>query len=443
MQELVISRVAKPKLTDQQKMAGIRALGDEIDWAWAFPLPYRVLNTPNIGLPMPKAPSKNSEFFDYLSYWATLQHLLTYSLGWSRHDVGLKWWMDAGCPTNDLRFALLDQVWHKDDNLWKYLVWAESNPSHSPQVDWLPRVDTERNLDAPVDEILLEREILDSGFSAANSPFGMHLESGGHLDYGFFPEYSASIYKKPDSIGEAVYVADRVEGWYFGLNQLAEKLGSSNRTSWHVDVYVKEYGYMGVYRKSTVTGRWFTGPHSLHMVGNPKPESGWVVAKQNNETPKLGDTIEIAVALSEEQRRTRAREEFTKLFQVLLKSTDYWTFEMDRPDAPTPPYIQGIQEATGWTTEVGSNAYIDPPLSADQLTQLTFLGYGQPEPPELPNFWIFDEDAEVASERMARVVMDVFNFELEESIRLKTSDDNVNEYLQNHFLVEFNKLRAL
>lgn len=43
MKNLVISRVAKPKLTEAQTKSTRRALRDEIYWAWAFPLPYGVL----------------------------------------------------------------------------------------------------------------------------------------------------------------------------------------------------------------------------------------------------------------------------------------------------------------------------------------------------------------------------------------------------------------
>lgn len=37
--------------------------------------------------------------------------------------------------------------------------------------------------------------------------------------------------------------------------------------SWHVDVYDKGAGHIGLFRRSRVTGRWFQGKHSVHMQG--------------------------------------------------------------------------------------------------------------------------------------------------------------------------------
>jgi hypothetical protein len=40
-----------------------------------------------------------------------------------------------------------------------------------------------------------------------------------------------------------------------------------DQRSWHVDVFDKRVGWLGTYRRSRVTGRWFAGSHSVHMVG--------------------------------------------------------------------------------------------------------------------------------------------------------------------------------
>lgn len=268
MHKIAVSRISKPKGIDDEVFEVMRTLGDEINWAWAFPLPYRVLTAPSIGLPMPKAPSKNSVVDEYFSYWATLQHFLTYSLGWSRHDVGLQRWFDIGCPTDDPRLALLDEVWNKDENLLKYLVWSSLRTSHTPFCSWLPPHDTEPFIPVDTDLNQMETELIEQGFSSANSPIGMHLESGDHIDWGFREDYSASIYLKDNAVGEAVYISEQVEGWYYGLDQLVQRLGDSGRTSWHVDVYVKQYGFMGEFKKSSVTKRWFTGRHKYHLWGN-------------------------------------------------------------------------------------------------------------------------------------------------------------------------------
>lgn len=39
--------------------------------------------------------------------------------------------------------------------------------------------------------------------------------------------------------------------------------------SWHVEVFDRETGWLGLFRQSRVTVLWFQGRHSLHAAGNP------------------------------------------------------------------------------------------------------------------------------------------------------------------------------
>jgi hypothetical protein len=36
---------------------------------------------------------------------------------------------------------------------------------------------------------------------------------------------------------------------------------------WHVDVFDRRVGWLGTYRQSRVSHRWFAGKHSVHMAG--------------------------------------------------------------------------------------------------------------------------------------------------------------------------------
>lgn len=58
----------------------------------------------------------------------------------------------------------------------------------------------------------------------------------------------------------------RSDPFYSGTNAL--HLGHSDfGFNTDVDVFDKRVGWLGTYRQSRVTGRWFAGTHSLHMVG--------------------------------------------------------------------------------------------------------------------------------------------------------------------------------
>ncbi|MDR6685757.1 hypothetical protein J2Y41_001312 [Arthrobacter sp. 1088] len=58
-------------------------------------------------------------------------------------------------------------------------------------------------------------------------------------------------------------------GWYEALTRAAVGLPErADGRSWRVDVTTEDVGFIGRFRMSRVTGRWFSGKHSSHMLGN-------------------------------------------------------------------------------------------------------------------------------------------------------------------------------
>ncbi|MEV4952473.1 hypothetical protein [Paenarthrobacter nitroguajacolicus] len=58
-------------------------------------------------------------------------------------------------------------------------------------------------------------------------------------------------------------------GWYEALTRAAVDLPErTDGRSWRVDVTTEDVGFIGRFRMSRVTGRWFSGKHSSHMLGN-------------------------------------------------------------------------------------------------------------------------------------------------------------------------------
>lgn len=213
-----------------------------------------------------------------LAYYTALQSFLTYSFGWSRHDKGLLWWYGEGWPTEDRRLAFMKDIWFFDDTLTGYLAWcARMDPERavSPLRRWLKQPDL-GPLTIPETWASKFREALSDGvWTGGTDP--MHLGGGWHgttasalpedgLDR---PLANARLADVDGESRSATFIADGIHGWYAKLAQLGEALPSlADNRSWRVEVYVRPIGFLGTYRRSRVTGLWFSGQHRYHIVGN-------------------------------------------------------------------------------------------------------------------------------------------------------------------------------
>jgi hypothetical protein len=63
-----------------------------------------------------------------------------------------------------------------------------------------------------------------------------------------------------------VVIADTYNGWYSELWRLGADRTKDGR-SIRADVIVKPIGWLGEYRRSTVTGSYFRGHHRYHVMG--------------------------------------------------------------------------------------------------------------------------------------------------------------------------------
>jgi hypothetical protein len=72
-----------------------------------------------------------------------------------------------------------------------------------------------------------------------------------------------------ESSQEAHLLLDGFGGWYESLMVHGERLRLlSKGQSWKIHVTVKQLGYLGRFRRSTVTGLWYQSRHRTHMLGN-------------------------------------------------------------------------------------------------------------------------------------------------------------------------------
>ncbi|MHC5796478.1 hypothetical protein ACVXZ4_09990 [Lacisediminihabitans sp. FW035] len=229
-------------------------------------------------MPIPAVPASGITGPDSLGYWSALQWLLTYTLGWKSHGRGLRNWYDAGKPTDDLRLALVSEVWDRDGLLDQYLAWAhtDSAAEASRPLDWIADVvSADAGVIGPRWSVWL-REIEARAKRASGSsyyqPHEQHLEEGMHVGGGIdhsntsVVDATLSVVSRPLKL--AVLTVPSMIGWYSTLNRMAAQLPPIGAQSWHVEVYTKTTGYLGSYRRSRQTGLWFTGKHRFHQMGS-------------------------------------------------------------------------------------------------------------------------------------------------------------------------------
>lgn len=228
-----------------------------------------------------EAPNWTRRHAQSLAYFASLQSFLTYSFGWTRHDKGLLWWLEHDRPTEDSRLALIDATWFHDGTLTGYAAWfakrAASEPSGVIELlqRWLISPDlrplqlSERWARRFGDALKREE------WAGGSDP--LHLWGGYHIAApvqspglnGRARPSRARLVGADATTGSAIFISEVVEGWYAELAELGARLPPlPGNASWRIEVFVKPFGFLGSYRRSRLTGLWFTGRHRYHSIGN-------------------------------------------------------------------------------------------------------------------------------------------------------------------------------
>ncbi|MDQ6613318.1 MAG: hypothetical protein M3083_00745 [Actinomycetota bacterium] len=221
---------------------------------------------------MPAPPKPGDPHYIAIGYWAALLHMLVFSLGWARPDRGLRWWYDAGKPTDDERLRLLRDVWDADGRLDWFAAWLWSG--RMIETERFAQVTAYRDDGGrvDVDRVWLERQRDDADATAVYAPFSaggwdpLHLSM--HWDTPLAePDGDAFLLRSDTAKRRAILMADTMVGWYRALAVQGADLPALPGRSWHVDVVVRPVGLLGTYRLSRVSGLWFAGPHRFHVHG--------------------------------------------------------------------------------------------------------------------------------------------------------------------------------
>ncbi|WDH78801.1 hypothetical protein PTQ19_15030 [Microbacterium esteraromaticum] len=263
--------------------------GVDDPWLWGLGMPYLCLSAVDGPRVMPASPESIPDGYENwdrrhrqaLAYYTALQSFLTYSFGWVRHDKGLAWCYENAWPEDDPRLNLIRGTWLSDETLLGYLAWVlermdvSPNDALTPLRPWALRPDlTPISLSSGLASAL-SRTPRDRVWTGGADP--MHLWGGYHAGAPSGPRVFGNDCASPSSrlLGvdrqrrTATLVAEHLDGWYASLADLGSRLPDlADGSSWRVDVFVKSIGFLGTYRRSWVTGLWFSGRHRFHAIGN-------------------------------------------------------------------------------------------------------------------------------------------------------------------------------
>lgn len=248
------------------------ATGGQLEWSFATPWVFKALASPLTHEPILTAPQPGASEVA-LAYWSALLNLLIYSFGWARPDRGLRWWYDAGKPTDDPRLQLISQVWEADGQLDWFAAWLWTTPSifESELLSELTGYHDDGS-PVPVDEVWIETTRAVAAASGVTAPIGdggwdeLHLSQHSSGPLG---ECSCEprLLRSSRTERRATLMLDSMIGWYRAVAVHGALLPELEQKSWRLDVVVRPVGHLGTYRRSRTTGLWFSGHHRHHLHG--------------------------------------------------------------------------------------------------------------------------------------------------------------------------------
>lgn len=252
----------------------LRAHGDELNWAALIPSAWAALADPDGVHLWPEFPPAG----EFAAAWFTpAMHLLTYAAGWPRLDLGASWWHGAGYPVEEPVLAVVDDMLgDRRDELMAWLL-TSMTPGDLPSEiaaatgTALPTA-TRPNLDTAW-LTAVEQNL--RAYSAYVPGDGDPLHLSHHTMapiHGQNDDVRVTWLPGPRTNRRGILIVDGYAGWYRTLAHLGSSLPAvPGDRSWRVDVICTPLGHLGTYRRSRLTGRWFSTRHRVHQAGWAEP----------------------------------------------------------------------------------------------------------------------------------------------------------------------------
>lgn len=238
-------------------------------WCLHLPLLHRIIADPAQQESFPVL-SEDCKLSEACTYWETLYYLFTALLGWQRLNKGLDWLYTVDRnDNNEPLLRLVRALWNGNGQLDYFAAWSWTEVYCSTPDDISPTVISTR---ASYGDENWWRRFKRKGRCYAHDPFyggtdPLHLL--GHSEFGREVAVSGSpaLYSSQTK-REAVVIVSHFTTWRSDLEKMGAMLPPIGERSWHVDVFDRQVGHLGLFRQSRETGLWFMGKHSLHMRGN-------------------------------------------------------------------------------------------------------------------------------------------------------------------------------
>jgi hypothetical protein len=243
-------------------------------WCRYLPELHRWLANPVTELAVP-APCEIRDLPTACAVWETLHYLLRTLLAWDNPGAGLAWWYAAGKPTHDSPLLkLVAEHWDQNNALDDYAAWTWGAFSLN-STDRSPEEFAAQTIyhNPAWWRALLERRRTQPNkfFSGGYNPLHLgHSDTWGCLE----PDMDESQLLCDAPRRSAVLIVNGLATWRCDLIQAGQSLPSLGERSWHVEVFDRQHGYLGHYRQSRVTGRWFQGRHLIHQAGHALADTG-------------------------------------------------------------------------------------------------------------------------------------------------------------------------
>ena len=247
--------------------------GDSGAWTRWIATTFQILAAPSAPHRYPVAPRRGDDTLLACAYWTPLWHLLLFSFAWSDPGLGLQRWIDAGTPADDPRLALIRELWATDGQLDWFVGWLGSGMPSLPGPFADLTIATSDSSGLTLDRQWVDdqranaqRSGIPNPLSGGSDPLHLSMHFDGPLTIDGATD--ARLLRTDQAARRAVLTMNTATGWYRTLHELGSELPDIGARSWHVDVYVQPVGWLGQFRRSLRTGRWFAGKHSVHMSGN-------------------------------------------------------------------------------------------------------------------------------------------------------------------------------
>jgi hypothetical protein len=240
-------------------------------------LVLRALRSPAADWVPPKDPAGSGRMADFITYWFSLSAVVVGHLAWSDPALGMARWVNSGMPGDNGVLSALKRLYGADAAA---LILNGAVPALADTLT--ATVDNSRARRDPASNPASTFVGCPQVARAVNKSRRWSAMASEGFDSLHLSEHLRSLMLSPSpqpirlsggqngvSSPHAHLLLPDAYGWCESLQRSGD--GLPNRPdgrSWRVDVTSAPLGYLGEFRKSRETGRWFAGKHSSHMLGN-------------------------------------------------------------------------------------------------------------------------------------------------------------------------------